>query len=768
MATITKPMALDESFKTTETTPRNIADVLAEMGEAIAQGMGRHANEVSYDNTTSGLSADDVQEAVDELAEEKVDKVTGKGLSTNDYTDAEKNKLEGIEAGAQVNPQIDSELSDSSTNAVQNKVVKGALDGKADNVDVEGTQSVSGNPITLTDASETYAQSLVVELEPKQDLHGQDAPYVGGAGDNILEVTASSKEESGVTWTVESNGIIKVSGTASGYTYLIVGRAFVNSTMGNIIVSGVDYTANITWAYIRIYDVNDSMVADITIQSAFGNVTVDLSQYPTAYKLDVAVKRNNNIVTNGTLYLQVNKGTTVKPWTPYSNICPITGYTECEVEDVGNNMFNPQYFIDRGATYSDGYYNGAYAFFKYGVDDFNDATSYKPNTRYVVSYNIYADANVNARVVIKHTDGTTTEASASVTTETRRTVVSAENKSVDKIYTIFSNSGNVHIKDMQIEEGTTPTTYEPYTHKSATIQFGQTVMGGTLDVTNGVLTVDMASVDMGDLTWTYYSIAQGNLFRCSITDIKPTSNTLLANCICSQYSVVTQDNRTNGTISSAYNTTLIDVIDNRYSDASTFKTAMDGVQLAYELAEPFTIQLTPQELKLLKQYNNLTTNGTTINLDYIPDNSIGDAVRASEEYADRAVNRGIEQHLEMPYLRILDNDVDTEVKNYQLYYRMIASAYTLVNLAEILQHRFLFIEVVQNPSGTASDELLNSALIDPRTIDGLEYRMKAGTGDTVIIKLNIDESKFDLSVRYTGTHTSGDPTDYYVTIRLVD
>jgi len=33
----------------------------------------------------------------------KVDKVTGKGLSTNDYTTAEKNKLAGIEAGAQVN-----------------------------------------------------------------------------------------------------------------------------------------------------------------------------------------------------------------------------------------------------------------------------------------------------------------------------------------------------------------------------------------------------------------------------------------------------------------------------------------------------------------------------------------------------------------------------------------------------------------------------------------------------------------------------------------
>ena len=36
----------------------------------------------------------------------KVDKVTGKGLSTNDYTTAEKDKLNGIQSGAQVNPKI--------------------------------------------------------------------------------------------------------------------------------------------------------------------------------------------------------------------------------------------------------------------------------------------------------------------------------------------------------------------------------------------------------------------------------------------------------------------------------------------------------------------------------------------------------------------------------------------------------------------------------------------------------------------------------------
>lgn len=57
----------------------------------------------------------------------KVDKVDGKGLSTNDYTTAEKNKLAGIATGAN-KTVVDSTLSSTSTNPVQNKVVNTAID----------------------------------------------------------------------------------------------------------------------------------------------------------------------------------------------------------------------------------------------------------------------------------------------------------------------------------------------------------------------------------------------------------------------------------------------------------------------------------------------------------------------------------------------------------------------------------------------------------------------------------------------------------------
>ncbi len=58
---------------------------------------------------------------------DKVDKVEGKELSTNDYTDDDKAKLDGIEAEAN-KTIVDAELLDASENPVQNKVIKESID----------------------------------------------------------------------------------------------------------------------------------------------------------------------------------------------------------------------------------------------------------------------------------------------------------------------------------------------------------------------------------------------------------------------------------------------------------------------------------------------------------------------------------------------------------------------------------------------------------------------------------------------------------------
>lgn len=85
----------------------------------------------NVEGLTSALNAKADTTTVNNQLSGKVDKETGKGLSTNDYTTAEKNKLSGIEAQAN-KTVVDSALSSSSENPVQNKVINAALSIKAD------------------------------------------------------------------------------------------------------------------------------------------------------------------------------------------------------------------------------------------------------------------------------------------------------------------------------------------------------------------------------------------------------------------------------------------------------------------------------------------------------------------------------------------------------------------------------------------------------------------------------------------------------------
>lgn len=62
--------------------------------------------------TTNALGTKADAIAVGQALAGKVDKEAGKGLSTNDFTDADKSKLTGIEAGAEVNVQSDWDQTD--------------------------------------------------------------------------------------------------------------------------------------------------------------------------------------------------------------------------------------------------------------------------------------------------------------------------------------------------------------------------------------------------------------------------------------------------------------------------------------------------------------------------------------------------------------------------------------------------------------------------------------------------------------------------------
>ena len=88
------------------------------------------SNKVTSWSATTSNTKYPSEKLVKDSLDGKVDAVSGKGLSTEDYTSAEKTKLSGIEAEAN-KTVVDTVLSSSSTNPVQNKAVNTALSGKA-------------------------------------------------------------------------------------------------------------------------------------------------------------------------------------------------------------------------------------------------------------------------------------------------------------------------------------------------------------------------------------------------------------------------------------------------------------------------------------------------------------------------------------------------------------------------------------------------------------------------------------------------------------
>lgn len=132
----------------------------------------------------------------------KVDKVDGKGLSTNDYTTAEKNKLAGIESGAQVNVVTDA--SSTGSGASQTMTVskgstnyttytKGALDTAL------GAKADASNVYTKTEIDQKIAGAM--------DYKGTkatvaDLPSSGNKKGDVWHVTETGGEYawSGSAW----------------------------------------------------------------------------------------------------------------------------------------------------------------------------------------------------------------------------------------------------------------------------------------------------------------------------------------------------------------------------------------------------------------------------------------------------------------------------------------------------------------------------------------------------------------------------------------
>ena len=164
-----------------------------------------------------------------------VDKVSGKGLSTEDYTTAEKTKLSGIEAGAN-NITVDSALSSSSTNPVQNKVINSALNNK---IPKNGDTSLSGT----FEPQQNYGANLGSSSYRFDKIYGKD-----------LYLTNALNVANGGTGCTTLDDLKDALGIESFSEPTIVDDTTIDTLEGTVVFAGTNapFGTNIDWAGIQI------------------------------------------------------------------------------------------------------------------------------------------------------------------------------------------------------------------------------------------------------------------------------------------------------------------------------------------------------------------------------------------------------------------------------------------------------------------------------------------------------------------------------------
>ena len=301
-----------------------------------------------------------------------------------------------------------------------------------------------------------------------------------------------------------------------------------------------------------------------------------------------------------------------------SNIRPITGWTGANVTRCGTNVCEEDF--------EDGYITTSG-----GLSSYQNAIRSKN----------YNSCVPNAQYYYKITQGI---GGANIAWyDAQKTFIQRDNNKANAVITAPSNArffklsiynykatNPTYANDISINCPSTDHDYHAYITPATysidwTTEAG-TVYGGSLDVTTGVLTVDRAMVDLGDLEWEYQS-TDNRFITIDISSliVHPADSNTKLNCICSSYQVTTY----NGTSATANNNKFgirsngnLAIRDERYTDSDLFTAAVDNVLFVYPLATPITYNLTPTEVKTLLGTNNIWADTGDVDVDYRADTKL--------------------------------------------------------------------------------------------------------------------------------------------------
>jgi hypothetical protein len=474
------------------------------------------------------------------------------------------------------------------------------------------TDTASGAIAAFPDgAGNIPVKDLSVAIEPVQDLHGYENPWPAGGGVNKWdEETEQGSLDTNTGVEIQISNQIR----AKNYMPVVGGNTYAIVTTNS---------PNGIW--VLFYDADKTVIADgLPIGSQIANNARRFANETT-----VTIPNNCAFIR---FYFQTGYGTTYKydtainypsfvtTYLPYSNICPISGWTGAKVTRTGKNLLDLSSlvngsFIEEGPIYE------------------ANVTTHDYVSMLAGEYIWSQTAAVAGRYLRFYDDDKNQIGSYTIYSAGAKTFTAPEGTCYCRV--MWYNISHITPDDIralkpQIELGSTATDYEPYQGDTYSISFHSeagTVYGGTLDVTTGKLTVDMKMVDLGVLNWRYES--GWNAFASTLSDAKRVNIPADANWASSafylkggHYAGDTAPDLSVDVNSTAHGEGTITIRDSSYTTAADFKIAMSGVQLCYELATPIVYDLTPTEVTTLLGANNIWADCGDSSVEYRADTKL--------------------------------------------------------------------------------------------------------------------------------------------------
>jgi len=592
---------------------------------------------------------------IDEKIYNKVDKISGRGLSTNDFTNEYKKKIDRIIEGTKGDSayQIAVKNGFEGTEKKWLESLKGDKGDKGELVDL--VKEEEGKNISIESAN-LPAIEVSIEGESQQATR---------SGKNLLDNTATTKISNGITFTVNSDGTVLADGTndTSANSSLIINR--YDLSPGAYILNGCPSGgASNTYRLVIQETGSYSILGSIDIGNGSGEFTID-----TTTNVQIAIFIQKGLTINNLLFKPMLREATIADDTyEQYGASPSPDYPSpienvegnIEFKDVWKNLVKQMNWkqlpsISTGATVT--IVNG------YGTD-FIEVDNTK---NYIFSYS----GTAGAKYVVYYDENKNF-----LGYDTNLQIDNYKNWNVTKYVRLRIDCSENAVTNLQLEIGTVATPYDPY--KEQTVYFplgeGQKLMEGSYLADDGIHHTRKKVVLDGTKTG-WYTLANQtstntSYFCIPISDMKKAST-----LICDKFINRNVWNTDEEAIQSIIDNFIrLRINTSRASTVAELKTWLSNnpITVEYELAEEEIVPYTETQKEawekiknmiLYKGTNHISCTGK-LKIKYYTNEEMNEIYAKKEDLHEHA-NRSILDQTQEAFTTELKNKLDG-LNNYVL------------------------------------------------------------------------------------------------------